>query len=183
MSDTALNQIVQYGTNAERVAFTPDPAAGSQVLYIWYETDNAPDTYVWDGSAWVQINPGGGSGTLTKYTVGITIDGGGSAISTGVKGYRSIPITGTITSVRLLADQSGNAVMDIWLDAFANFPPTVADTITAAAKPTLSAADSYEDTTLTGWTTAVTAGDVLGFNVDSAATITRLTLELEITVP
>lgn len=115
------------------------------------------------------------------YKVGVTIDGGGSAITTGVKGYTSIPVTGTITKVRLLADQNGNAVMDIWKDTFANYPPTVADTITAAAKPTLAAADSYEDTTLTGWTTAVTAGDVLGFNVDSAGTITRLTLELEIT--
>lgn len=122
------------------------------------------------------------AGNLTKYKVGVTIDGGGSAISTGVKGYTSIPVSGTITKVRLLADQAGNAVMDIWKDTFANYPPTVADTITASAKPTLSAADKYEDTTLTGWTTAVTAGDVLGFNVDSAATITRLTLELEITV-
>jgi hypothetical protein len=122
------------------------------------------------------------TGVVNKYKVGVTIDGGGSAISTGVKGYTSIPITGTITKVRLLADQNGSAVMDIWKDTFANYPPTVADTITAAAKPTLVAADSYEDTTLTGWTIAVTAGDVLGFNVDSAATITRLTLELEITV-
>lgn len=183
MSDTALNKIIQYGTAAERAAFTPNPAVGSQVLYIWYDTDSAPDTYVWDGAAWVQINSGGGSGTLTKYTLGVTIDGGGSAVSTGVKGYRSVPITGTISKVRLLADQAGNAVMDIWKDTYANYPPTVADTITAAAKPTLTAADKYEDTTLTGWTTAVTAGDVLGFNVDSAATITRLTLELEITVP
>lgn len=122
------------------------------------------------------------AGALNKYKVGVTIDGGGSAISTGVKGYTSIPKSGTITKVRLLADVNGNAVMDIWKDTFANYPPTVADTITAAAKPTLAAANKYEDTTLTGWTTAVTAGDVLGFNVDSAATITRLTLELEITV-
>ena len=115
------------------------------------------------------------------YKVGVTIDGAGSAITTGVKGYTSIPVSGTITKVRLLADQNGDAVLDIWKDVFANYPPTVADTITAAAKPTLSTADSFEDTTLSGWTTTVTAGDVLGFNVDSAATITRLTLELEIT--
>src|SRR3990167_6050615 len=56
MSDTALNSIIRYGTNAQRVAFTPNPAVGSQVLYIWYETDNVPDTYVWNGAAWVQIN-------------------------------------------------------------------------------------------------------------------------------
>lgn len=114
--------------------------------------------------------------------IGITIDGGGSAITTGVKGYRSFPVAGTITGVRLLADQSGSAVVDIWKDTFANYPPTVADTITASAKPTLSSQDHSEDTTLTGWTTSVSAGDVFGFKVDSASTITRLTLELTIVV-
>lgn len=56
MSDTALNLVIQYGPQADRIAFTPDPAVGSKVLYIWYEDDNAPDTYIWDGSNWVQIN-------------------------------------------------------------------------------------------------------------------------------
>ena len=119
----------------------------------------------------------------SRYTVGITVDGGGSAISTGLKGFRSIARTGVIVKARLLADQSGSVVFDIWLDAYANYPPTVADTITASAKPTISAGVKDEDTTLTGWTTAVTAGDILGFNVDSAATIERVTLELEIAVP
>ena len=87
----------------------------------------------------------------------------------------------TVTGVRLFADQSGSAVVDIWKDSYANFPATVADTITASAKPTLSAAAKYEDTTLTGWTTSLVAGDVLRFNVDSASTITRLTVSLTLT--
>lgn len=123
-----------------------------------------------------------GTGAFTTpgmlYKLGITIDGGGSAITTGIKGYTSIPVSGTIVRARMMADQSGSAVVDVWKDIFANFPPTVADTITAAAKPTLTAQDHSDDTTLTGWTTAVAAGSVLGFKVDSAATITRLTLEL-----
>ena len=108
------------------------------------------------------------------------IDGGGSAITTGVKGYIEIPFGGTIVSNRLLADQSGSIVVDIWKDTYANAPPTVADTITASAKPTLSSAQKSQDTTLTGWTTSVTAGDWLGFNVDSATTVTRVTLSLVI---
>lgn len=114
--------------------------------------------------------------------IGITIDGSGSAITTGVKGYRSFPVSGLITGVRLLADQAGDVVIDIWKDTYANYPPTVADTITASAKPTLSTAASYNDTTLTGWTKSIVAGDVFGFNVDSVATITRLTLELTIVI-
>ena len=86
MSDTAINQIVQYGTAAQRVAFTPDPPliAGNpvQTLYIWYETDNAPDTYVWDGSAWVLINSGGVSG-ITELTGDVTAGpGSGSQAAT-----------------------------------------------------------------------------------------------------
>jgi hypothetical protein len=70
-------------------------------------------------------------------------------------------------------------VLDIYKDDYANFPPTVADSICASAKPTLSSADKYEDSTLTGWTTSVTAGQVLGFTIDSCSTIEQITLQLE----
>ena len=130
-----------------------------------------------NGDSTIPITGGGGA---QNYTVGVTIDGIGAVPPIGQKGYRSIPVTGTIVSARLLADQIGDAVMDVWLDTFGNYPPIVADTITAAAKPTITADDNSEDTTLTGWTTAVVAGDVLGFNLDSITAIQRITLELEI---
>ena len=118
-------------------------------------------------------------------TIEITIDGGGSAIETGVKHILQLPFAGTITSVMLLADQAGDIVIDIWKDTYANYdPPThpaVGDTITAAAKPTLSAASKSTDSTLTGWTKVFAAGDILFFNVDSVATIELLTLVLNIT--
>jgi hypothetical protein len=116
--------------------------------------------------------------SLNTGAITLVIDGGGSAITTGVKGDISIPFACTITQVRLLADITGSTVVDIWKDTYANYPPTVADTITAAAKPTISSSNKYEDSTLTGWTTSVTAGDTLRFHVDSAATITRLTIVL-----
>jgi hypothetical protein len=117
----------------------------------------------------------------TDSSIGVTIDGAGTAISTGVKGYISIPYACKISLVTMLADQSGSAVVDIWKDTYANYPPTVADTITASAKPTISSATKSQDTTLTGWTLNVAAGDVLAFKVDSASTITRLTLVLKVT--
>jgi hypothetical protein len=109
------------------------------------------------------------------------IDGGGSAITTGIKGDLEIPFACTINRVTMLADQSGSAVVDIWKDSYANYPPTDADTITASAPPTITTAVKSQDTTLTGWTTTITAGDTLRFNVDSATTITRLTISLKIT--
>lgn len=133
------------------------------------------------GAAWEAYSSDGSVAQRTRQ-IGITIDGGGIALTTGVKGYKSFPVAGAITRVRMLADQSGSVVIDIWKDTYANFPPTVADTITAAAKPTISGAQKSEDATLTGWTTSVAAGDVFGFNVDSITTITRVTLELTIVV-
>ena len=115
-----------------------------------------------------------------RATLNFVIDGGGSAITTGVKGDVVVDFAGVIESATLLADQSGSIVIDIWKDVYASFPPTVADTITASAKPTLSSADHSQDTTLTGWTTAISAGDVLRFNVDSASTVTRVTLALKL---
>ena len=106
------------------------------------------------------------------------IDGGGSAITTGQKGHLEIPFACTITGWTLLANQSGSIVIDVWKDTYANFPPTVADTIAGSEKPTLSSAQKNQDLTLTTWTTAVAAGDILAFNVDSVSTVTRVILSI-----
>lgn len=106
-------------------------------------------------------------------------DGGGSTLTTGVKLDLSIPFACTVTGVRMLADVSGSIVVDIWKDTYANYPPTVADTITASAKPTITTATKSEDTTLTGWTLTIAAGDTLRFNIDSVTSIARLVLTLK----
>ncbi|TPI86369.1 hypothetical protein [Mesorhizobium sp. B2-8-9] len=110
------------------------------------------------------------------------IDGGGAAITTGIKGDLPIPFACTIIEADVLADQVGSIVIDIWKNTYANFPPTVANTITAAAKPTLASAAKAQDATLTGWTTAIAAGDILRFNVDSAATLTRVTIAIKVRI-
>lgn len=109
------------------------------------------------------------------------IDGAGSAITTGEKGHLEITFACTIVQVTLMADQPGSIVIDIWKDTYANFPPTDADSITASAPPTISSAQKSQDSTLTGWTTAIAAGDILAYNVDSCTTITRVTLSLKVT--
>ena len=116
-----------------------------------------------------------------KGSFGITIDGGGSAITTGVKGYIQIPYSGTITGWNILADQSGSIVVDVWKDTYANYPPLVADSIAGSEKPTLSTAIKNQDLSLSTWTTSVTAGDIIAFNVDSASTVTRVNLSINIT--
>lgn len=96
--------------------------------------------------------------------------------------YVTASEAGTITKATLLtAGGTGSCVVDVWKDTYANYPPTVADTITAAAKPTITSAVKYESTTLTGWTTSVAAGDILAFKLDSTTVFTLVTIILEIT--
>jgi hypothetical protein len=120
-------------------------------------------------------------GFITDEEVSITfiIDGGGSAITTGIKGDLEIPFACTIGRVTMVADQSGSIVVDIWKDMYVNYPPIDADSITASAPPTITTATKSQDSTLTGWTKAIAAGSILRFNVDSCATIERCTLALK----
>jgi len=106
------------------------------------------------------------------------IDGGGSVITTGQKGHIEVPFDCSIKQVTMLADQSGSIVVDVWKDTYANFAPTDADSITASSPPTITTATKSQDAALTGWTTALSDGDVLAFNVDSCTTITRALLTL-----
>ena len=110
--------------------------------------------------------------------VGLTIDGGGSVPATGAKGVVQVPYAGTITGWTLIGDVSGSAQITVSKATYAGFP-TVAS-IVASAPPNLSSAQKSTSTTLTGWTTAVAAGDILSFNLDSITTCTRLVLELQI---
>lgn len=103
----------------------------------------------------------------------------GRPLLTGLEREATIPFACTITGWVLLGDQSGSIEIDIWKTTFAGYPPSVGDSITASAKPTLSSAPASEDSTLTGWTTAITAGDCLRFNIDSVdGVLKRATLSL-----
>ncbi len=153
---------------ADRIMFWDDSAGATTWL--------APSTHLEISGTDLRVTSAARAAALFYV-----IDGGGAVITTGVKGDLLVPFACTITSATLLADQSGSIVIDVWKDTYANFPPTVADTITASAKPTLSAASKSQNTTLTGWTTAIASGSTLRFNVDSVSTVTRVTLVLAVT--
>lgn len=132
----------------------------------------------------VQVNAGGGAfgGTSNPLfrTIGVTVDGGGSVPATGaVARFITIPYSGTITGWTLESNAPGSVVVDVWKRNAAI--PTIANTIVASAPPTLASQQYVNSTTLTGWTTAVTAGDVFGFSINSATTITAFTLQINIT--
>ncbi len=117
---------------------------------------------------------------IDEVTINFVIDGGGSAITTGIKGDIELGMALTIDEVRLLCDQSATIAVDIWKDTYANFPPTNDDSITdAGTTPATSAAAKYTDATLTSWTTSIAAEEILRINVDANDNAERCTLTLE----
>lgn len=127
--------------------------------------------------------PAGGAVSGSVATLNFVIDGAGLPITTGVKGDAHIDFACTVTGWSLLADTAGAIVVDIWRDSYANYPPTDADAMPGSGKePTIAAsATKAQDLSITDWTSDdIAAGDVLRFNVDSCADITRCTLALKL---
>jgi len=122
---------------------------------------------------------------FSDVSLEFVIDGGGSAITTGVKGYLVVPFHGTVSHVTVLADQVGSIVIDIWRIAMnqinSDFPPTDANSITNGNEPTIDN-DYHFVVGSTGWADGnkMNKYDIVAFNVDSCDTITRVTIEISI---
>lgn len=84
-SSTLITDYMGRGTHAARPASPNVPATG---IAIYYETDTA-NTFVWNGSAWVQINGSGVSNIVWDLSVGMP------ALST----FTQINISGTSSVV------------------------------------------------------------------------------------
>lgn len=129
-----------------------------------------------DDIAVLEESPGGTGGA----SYGAVFDGAGLAIATPVNDvFVPVRATGTITKVVVLTQGGpGDCVIGVWKDVFGSYPPTSGDSITGGNDPTITAGTTLEDSTLTGWTTSVTAGDVLGFSLASSANFTQITIVL-----
>ena len=100
--------------------------------------------------------------------------GDGTAVpATGFSGSVTVPYSGTITKWDITADQSGSAVMDIKRSG--------TSIVGTGNQPTLSGAQSA-NAAPSGWTSvAVTAGDVISANLNSATTVQFINVVLEVT--
>jgi hypothetical protein len=132
-----------------------------------------------NGTVWLYEGTEYQVGTLLPGTIVIKID---TATTGAKKLFLRVPYACTIVSWELVADISGDLVLDIWKDSYANYPPINADSITGSAKPTLTAAIKAQSSTLTGWTTSIAAGDYLEVEVESVSgpTVATLTLNTEL---
>lgn len=114
-------------------------------------------------------------------SLNVVIGNGLAVISTGVKAYIRVPFACEIVRESILANESGAIKLDVWVDTYANYPPTDSDTITGGNEPEIAASGTKdEDTTLTSWTKTLAEGSVIGINVDSCTSIKQVTFELRV---
>lgn len=166
----AINNAAADGSTLGAAAFAAsDFNSSSGVISLDYA----------NGQKASSTQPGFSTANQTISSVGVTLDGGGSALTTGQKGYITFHSAGTIKAWNITAD-TGTCTFDIWKIASGTAVPTVTNTITASAKPALATGTAIHSTTLSGWTTSVTANDIFGFNLDAVSGATKLTLTVEI---
>jgi hypothetical protein len=111
-------------------------------------------------------------------TISMLFDGGGASVSAGITRFTLIPFPATITGWTVMADVSGSISIDIWKASFANFPPTVSNTIVNGYPLVLSSAQSAQGSVANWSTVTINAGDVLAYHVTSASTVTAVTAQL-----
>lgn len=115
-------------------------------------------------------------GDPTRYQPRVTMGGGESAIQfcvalnspvrAGVVHQREVVGDRTISEVHLIADAPCSLVLDIERCASAAALPVFAS-ICGVAKPTMAGVQ-HVSASLTGWDTALTAGNILRFRVEVA---------------
>ena len=128
------------------------------------------------------IIPGRSKGMTRQLSVTFGVPGGG-VLATGVRGYLPVEFTCYITGWQVFANTSGSIEIEVWKDTYANFPPNSFDLISGTEPVIITTALKAEDKSLSSWTTLITAGDVLAFNVNSVTDIEAAYLTLIITIP
>jgi len=94
---------------------------------------------------------GGGSSNSLIRAPGITVDGGGSVLTVGSKGFLTVPYTGTIAKWYMAADVSGSTVIDVVRSG--------TSIVGAGNKPTL-AGDKAISASAAEWTSNAITADV-----------------------
>lgn len=181
----AANWIVPPTVPCSSLASLTPPAGA--ILYVTNATATNPvicsgstaTTARYESGQW---NGGGGAIAPAGTTIGATFINGGFALSGTTTICQAIPLTGVITAVRVTADISGSATIGITTVASGSYTGIAGyggyTSIVASDPPSLSSQVLRDDTTLTGWTTTLTAGQRICFQVSSPSTITTLAITL-----
>jgi len=144
-----------YVISGDKIIFTVAPAANDDTFIIALAT----------------------AADLTR-SVNFVIDSGSSPMLPGSKGKVTIDVSGVIESVKVLADQTGDIVLELSKSDFNAYPTFT--TITNNQRVQLTGQNKYFDDVLNNWDTTIVAGDILDFEVVSVNNIRRLPISLKL---
>ena len=150
-----LDPANDYNISGDKIVFATPPATNDDIVIIALAA----------------------AADLTR-TVNYVIDSGSLPMQVGDKGSLTIDVTGVIENIRVLSDQTGDIVFDISKTTFADFPNF--NSITSGNRVQLVNTNKYFDDVLNNWTTTITAGDILRFDVISVNQIRRLLISLKL---
>jgi len=150
-----LDPANDYNISGDKIVFATPPATNDDIVIIALAA----------------------AADLTR-TVNYVIDSGSLPMQVGDKGSLTIDVTGVIENIRVLSDQTGDIVFDISKTTFADFPNF--NSITSGNRVQLVNTNKYFDDVLNNWTTTITAGDILRFDVISVNNIRRVLISLKL---
>lgn len=168
---SVADSITGDGTSASPLQLTGDAASpGNTMLYGtnssgakgWYAQPAVPTIITTRGAAFV----GGGNAAVALPVNNVTIVFEKSCAITRV----TIVTTGG----------SGSCTVDIW-KSIVGTAPTIGGSITGGTPPAISAAISYDNSTLSGWTTGISPGNTLTFVLTATATFTSVVVQVTTT--
>ena len=152
---------IDYSTSGTNIIFTTAPTSGQKVYVVALST----------------------TADLTR-TINFVVDAGSNPMSTGVKGDMTLDVTGKIVAWTIISDQAGQVQFDIKKTDYANFPNF--SSICGTERPTLGNINAgtteriNRDTNLSTWNTALTAGDILQFEIVYSLNIQRCVVSMKL---
>lgn len=111
---------------------------------------------------------------IKRDQISFIVSGGGTTISTGIKGRRRVPFKCRITGWEIVSDQSCSAVMDVWRQAYGSLPATNSESILTGDEMTITAGIKGQNLALTP--IELEEGDWLYYNLDSNNTAQELSM-------
>jgi hypothetical protein len=114
---------------------------------------------------------------LKRGTVPFVIDGGGSPITAGIKGFIEVSFGGTIEQVRAFADDIGTLTVNIYKQSYDDYPFVSPDDDTDEVTDStggdeirLNSAEKFEKTSFSSsWKLTFSPGDIFVFEVTDLA--------------
>ena len=168
---------ILIGSAAGVPGFLAVPTSGAILTY-----STASSIPAWTIGTSAQIPTVGAAGAVSwinrRWGISVNIGSSGSTVATDTAAWVEVPFAIGISETKLIAQVSGDLIVDIYANGVSSTPSASGTKITASAPPTLSNAQRSSDSVLTGWTTSIAAGQWLTFDVTGSSTIQKATVIL-----